>query len=86
MSPDLNPRNCTSWYHDEKSGDKVFDAEQRAINVMRSRQKPTDYIDYPNVNRDDPLERRYRGLGRLAKLRALKKEVDPRGVFTTQLL
>lgn len=79
-------RNYLSWYHDEASGDKVADAEQRAIAVMRADQVPASYIDYPNVNRESPLERRYRGVERLAKLRKLKRELDPRGILTTQLL
>ncbi len=64
----------------------VFNAEQRVIDAMRAGQHPADYIDYPNVSRDGPLERRYRGEERLAKLKTLKREWDPRGVFTTQLL
>ena len=38
--------------------------------------KPTDYIDYPNMIRDDPIGRSCGGLRHLAKLR----------LFTTQLL
>lgn len=53
---------------------------------MRAGQAPEDYIDYPNANRHGPIERRYRGKEQLARLRALKRERDPRGVFTTMFL
>ena len=53
---------------------------------MRAGQNEADFVDYQGVNRVGPIERRYRGTERLAKLRRSKKEWDPSGVFTRQLL
>lgn len=47
---------------------------------------PAEYVDYQNGTRDGPIERRFRGTERLARLRQLKKHWDPSGVFTRQLL
>lgn len=46
----------------------------------------TQYIDFQNATRAGPIQRRYRGEARLKKLRQLKREWDPQGVFTRQLL
>ena len=44
------------------------------------------FVSYTNTSREDPIEYRYRGTDRLAKLSALKKEWDPKGVFTETFL
>ena len=44
------------------------------------------YVDLPHGTRTGPIERRFRGQERLAKLRALKKEFDPQGTFTREFL
>ena len=79
-------RNCLSWYTNAQSHDKVLRFEQEALTAMRAGQNEADFVDYQGVNRVGPIERRYRGTERLAKLRRSKKEWDPSGVFTRQLL
>lgn len=56
------------------------------LDAVRADQRKEDYIDYPNCNRTDPIELRYKGEGRLERLRTLKLKWDPKGVFTRQLL
>ena len=46
----------------------------------------SEWADYQNGTRSGPIELRFRGEHRLARLRRLKKEWDPTGVFTSQLL
>ncbi|KAK3173700.1 hypothetical protein OEA41_007032 [Lepraria neglecta] len=78
--------NCLSWCKSKGSCEKVFELEKKVIDVMRSGQDPSEYIDYQNCNREDPVERRFRGKERLAKLRRIKQQVDPQGVFTKEFL
>lgn len=53
---------------------------------MRAGTEPHTYVDLPHGTRTDPIERRFPDQQRLSKMRALKKEYDPQGVFTKQLL
>lgn len=45
-----------------------------------------EFVDFANGTRLGPIERRYRDKERLERLKKMKKEWDPTGVFTTQLL
>lgn len=78
--------HCLSWCQEEDHLDEVFDYEERAINAMRSGTSADSYVDVPHGTRTNPIERRFPKEERLAKLRALKKEFDPQGTFTRQLL
>lgn len=53
---------------------------------MRSGTSVDSYVDVPHGTRTNPIERRFPKQARLTKLRALKKELDPEGTFTKQLL
>lgn len=53
---------------------------------MRSGTSADSYVDVPHGTRTNPIERRFPKEERLTKLRALKKEFDPQGTFTRQLL
>jgi hypothetical protein len=79
-------RNTFSWYHFAENHDRILDFENRAIAAMRVGTEESEFVDYANCNRIDPIERRYRGKERLERLRMLKKKWDPNGVFTKQLL
>ena len=46
----------------------------------------SEWADYQNGTRSGPIELRFRGKDRLVRLQRLKREWDPTGVFTTQLL
>ncbi|PQE15890.1 FAD binding domain containing protein [Rutstroemia sp. NJR-2017a BVV2] len=78
--------NTFSWYHSAENHDLVLDFENRAIAAMRVGTEESEFVDYANCNRIDPIERRYHGKERLERLRMLKKKWDPNGVFTKQLL
>jgi hypothetical protein len=56
-----------------------------SIAIMRG-PEASEYADFQNGTRIGPIELRYRGPGKLEKLKALKKKWDPIGVFTKQLL
>ncbi|KAB5560303.1 hypothetical protein GE09DRAFT_86962 [Coniochaeta sp. 2T2.1] len=60
-------------------------AEETMAYVRRDQPKEA-YSFYQNFSRTAPIEERYKGAERLAKLRGLKKKWDPKGVFTKQLL
>lgn len=57
----------------------------QSIKIMRGPDEP-EYVDFQNGTRTGPIELRFRGPGKLDKLKALKLKWDPEGVFTTQLL
>ncbi|KAI2889713.1 CAZyme family AA7 [Aspergillus niger] len=73
------------WHTDEKNRRKVDEYNDECVALMRGPDE-TRYIDFQNATRTGPIQRRYRGEARLEKLRQLKREWDPRGVFTRQLL
>ena len=58
---------------------------KKVIATMRGPDEK-DLVDYQNATRDGSIEYRYRGTERLARLKKLKREWDPTGVFTDQLL
>jgi hypothetical protein len=53
---------------------------------MRRGVEEQEFISYTNTNREGPISYRYKGADRIERLKALKKQWDPTGVFTTQLL
>ncbi|PWY82037.1 FAD binding domain-containing protein [Aspergillus heteromorphus CBS 117.55] len=78
-------QNNLIWHTDSANRDKVDRYNEACISVMRGPDEMR-FVDFQNGTRTGPIERRYRGTARLAKLRRLKREWDPQGVFTTQLL
>lgn len=63
----------------------VDELNDESIKIMRGSDR-SEYADFQNGTRVGPIELRYRGPGKLEKLKALKKKWDPTGVFTRQLL
>ena len=57
----------------------------RCLAIMRG-PNTSEWANYQNATRSGPIELRFRGKDRLARLQRLKKEWDPTRVFTTQLL
>lgn len=78
-------RNNFIWHTDPASRAKVDTFNDEAINIMRG-PDASEYADFQNGTRTGPIELRFRGEGKLGKLRLLKEKWDPTGVFTTQLL
>jgi hypothetical protein len=57
----------------------------KCLDVMRGSDEET-YVVFQNATRLSPIKYRYRGKERLDRLKSLKREWDPTGVFTDQLL
>lgn len=89
------PRKCTEslvihrnniiWYTDATSHEKVAELNAECIAISRGSHR-SEYADFQNATRTDPIEFRFRGEGKLEKLRSLKRTWDPEGVFTQQFL
>lgn len=75
-----------SWYTNPDSHDHVFKVEQAALEDYRKANSEVPPAIYQNWSRDVPVEWRYRGEGRLEKLRELKKVWDAGGIFTREFL
>ncbi|TVY32060.1 FAD-linked oxidoreductase [Lachnellula subtilissima] len=78
-------QNNLIWHTDAKNRDKVDEYNSKSYAIMRSKDNEADFVDFP-PGRAGPVQRRYRGVERLARLRSLKREWDPAGVFTNQLI
>ncbi|OTA67143.1 FAD-binding domain-containing protein [Hypoxylon sp. EC38] len=78
--------NVLSWYADPANHDFVSSMDHRAQVAMRAGTQQEAFVSYTNTTREDPLEHRYKGADRVNRLKALKKEFDPTGIFTRELL
>lgn len=78
-------RNNFIWHTDSNNRSKVDEYNERSTAIMRGNDE-VNFVDFQNGTRVGPIERRFRGNKRLAKLMALKIEWDPRGVFTSEFL
>ena len=56
------------------------------MDTVRFGTDPKDLVDVTHGTRTGPIELRFPDKEKLAKLRALKREYDPQGIFTRQLL
>jgi hypothetical protein len=75
-----------NWYSSADSHAEILRFEKETLAFMRRNQPSETHSVYQNWTRADPIEMRYRGKERLAKLRKLKEAWDPEGVFTRELL
>lgn len=78
-------RNNIIWYTDVSSHKRVAELNAECIAISRGPDQ-SEYADFPNATRTGPIELRFRGEGKLEKLRLLKRKWDPKGVFTRQFL
>ncbi|MCJ1405309.1 hypothetical protein MMC11_008536 [Xylographa trunciseda] len=78
-------QNNLIWHTDPKNRSKVDEYNDKSILIMRGPDQ-TEWADFQNGTRIGPIELRYRGEAKLERLEHLKKEWDPTGVFTPQLL
>lgn len=78
--------NCITWCRGSKSAGPVQEVLEKVIEVLRSKQDVKEYVDFSNGVRGGPIERRYFGEDRREKLKALKREWDPEGKFSRELL
>ena len=75
-----------SWYTDPSQHAEMSAFNKAAMSQMRVGTVEKGFVSYTNNTRDAPIEWRYKGEERLERLRRLKKEWDPTGVFTKELL
>jgi len=73
------------WHSDSKNRALVDYFDRKCQDLLRGENKDV-WVDFQNSFRGGPIERRFPGEERLAKLKALKKEWDSEGVFTRELL
>ncbi|RDW83797.1 FAD-binding oxidoreductase [Aspergillus mulundensis] len=73
------------WHTDPANREMVDGFNEECLALLRGPDE-SQYVDFANGTRSGPIQYRYRGEARLAKLRELKKQWDPEGVFTKQLL
>jgi hypothetical protein len=71
---------------DHESAKAGFEYAEKAMAAFRSGQSRREYSSFLNHTRTAPIEERFRNAEVLSKLRELKKQWDPNGVFTDQLL
>lgn len=81
-----NWQSILLWYEDPASTDRAIQTIEDAVAAMRAGKSEDQYVDFPNSVRDGPISWRYRGEGRVAKLKSLKQQWDPDGMFTRQFL
>lgn len=78
-------RENLSWYTDSASTPGVAAAAEDFLATATKHTKEEDLHTYQNFSRDTSLKSRY-GKERVEKLKALKRQWDPKGIFTKQLL
>ncbi|KAI9717577.1 MAG: hypothetical protein M1828_007138 [Chrysothrix sp. TS-e1954] len=79
-------QNNMTWHVDPANRRLVEEYDTKALTIMRGTADQRHWIDFQNSTRTGPIEARYRGAGRLARLMSLKRQWDPHGLFTRQLL
>lgn len=79
-------QNNLIWHTDAANRAEVEKYARKCIDAVRVGVNGDDPVDYVNCTRMDPIQHRFRGAGRLDRLKALKKIWDPHGRFTQQLL
>ncbi|KAI0159887.1 FAD-binding domain-containing protein [Hypoxylon sp. FL1284] len=78
-------QNNLIWHTDPATQQRVDELNDKSIEIMRGPDR-AEYADFQNGTRTGPIELRFRGEGKVEKLKMLKRKWDPQGVFTTQLL
>ncbi|KAI0473059.1 FAD-binding domain-containing protein [Xylariaceae sp. FL0804] len=78
--------NLLSWYTDPSNHGFVSSMDQKGQDAMRAGTAEDAFVSYTNTTREGPLEYRYKGAETIDKLKSLKNEFDPSGVFTNELL
>jgi len=79
-------RNVLSWYTDPAHHEGVAQLDREAQAAVRTGTEEKDFVTYVNSDRLDPIDYRYKGSERQAKLRKLKQAWDPNGIFTEEFL
>lgn len=75
-----------SWHTDASNHDFANTVDQKARAAMRDDTEKEGFVSYTNTNCQDPVEHRYKSSDRIDRLRAMKKQVDPTGDFTSEFI
>ncbi|KAI0102015.1 hypothetical protein GGR51DRAFT_528291 [Nemania sp. FL0031] len=78
-------QNNLIWHTEVRNRERVDELNDQSIALMRGTDA-SEFADFQNGTRTGPIAWRFRGPGKLEKLKALKRRWDPKGVFTSQLL
>ncbi|KAI1168332.1 hypothetical protein F5B18DRAFT_646862 [Nemania serpens] len=78
-------QNNLIWHTEAQNRQRVDELNDQSIALMRGTDS-SEFADFQNGTRTGPIAWRFRGPGKLDKLKALKRKWDPKGVFTNQLL
>ena len=78
--------NILIWYTDPAQHEEIARFDLAAQAQMRVGTEEKAFVSYTQCTRKDPVEYRYKGSERVAKLKELKRKWDPTGIFTKQLL
>jgi len=75
-----------NWYTSPDSHDEAKRLSNETLAHFRRNQPKSMHTVYQNWTREDPVEWRYQGDKRLARLKELKEKWDSKGVFTAEFL
>lgn len=80
--------NNLVWCYQEQSVPLIQQYLEKAQNIVRAGQTEADFVDFANSLREpeSPINRRYRSDERMQRLQDLKRQVDPEGIFSNELL
>ncbi|KAH8594653.1 hypothetical protein B0O99DRAFT_687431 [Bisporella sp. PMI_857] len=91
-SSSYSHRDCGVWNmafvisQDENAATAAIRSAQEYLKICQEDQTDSEKAVFPNHTRERSLEQRYRGEGRMIRLRQLKKLWDPEGIFTDHFL
>ncbi|KAK7753952.1 hypothetical protein SLS62_004050 [Diatrype stigma] len=71
-------QNNLIWHTDAASRKKVDEFNEKSIAIMRGPDQ-TEYVDFQNGTRTGPIEWRFRGHGKVEKLKGLEEEMGSAG-------
>ena len=73
-------------FEKEEHSSRAMAIYDKVLQLAREGQAEDQKADFPNSTRTGPVEWRFRGSERLAKLKELKRRWDLDGVFTTEFM
>lgn len=79
-------QNNIIWHTDPANRSKVDEYNNRCFATMRGEGDEDKFVEFQGGTRVGRIQHRYRDGEKLLRLRRLKSEWDPKGMFTNQLL
>jgi len=75
-----------TWHTKPEDAAEVAELEKKAIATATRNFTAEEVETYQNFTREGPLQMRFGTEERIEKLKALKKQWDPKGIFTDVFL